>query len=256
MKKLTLWIFLICIPAGAQILSQIFFQNAIPVISYCTVPGYPASPVATNLVYDFDADSISPCSASSVSTWADGSGNSHTATAAAGTITCNSNQLNGHNAVTATSNPKMTIAGSLPSSDVSAFIVFNPTTLAAGNAYALLGSTTTGNKLEYRINGDLLHQQILRQGSALILAGTTNISTATWYQVMTATDGVTTKMHINETVDGTLASNLNIDVANLLFSANGSEGFDGKVARILVYTDISTVNQLANECYLYGKYGR
>src|SRR6185312_1515954 len=88
MKKLILWLSLICLPVGAQILSQIFFQNGTAVIGYCSVPGYPSAPESSDSIQLwYKADQIPSCNGSSISTWADNSGNGYTMTFTAGTHT-------------------------------------------------------------------------------------------------------------------------------------------------------------------------
>src|SRR6185312_5921470 len=98
MKKLILWLSLICLPAGAQILSQIFFRSA---SASC------GTPVTTNIKGWYSADcmtAISPCSTSYTDghsfttgeTWLDRSSNADTMTIDPNEIHCvfKLNQIN------------------------------------------------------------------------------------------------------------------------------------------------------------------
>ncbi len=264
MKKLALWIALLCIPAVAQILSPIFFQT-FPGISYCTVPGYPAAPKATPDLW-FSADCITfassvcgtPSNGSNVTTWADRSGNGNDGQSGTGTFS--TNQINGKPAVTITSHT-YTFKNALPSNNEhTLFQMIDRGDTASG--WVVGGGF---GSFFYLINGGAPKvQEIDAQGSSVIGKATAVFSPNTFYNTMGQESGTTSGpgfivlFHLNEAVD-TLASS-NSALSNITEPTSfgfGSGVTNARQAELIYYTHVlSAADIVYNECYLYGKYGR
>lgn len=256
------------VAAGIQISPLVSLNNSVPIIGYCSVPGYPAAPKAGMALW-LKADSYSPCSATSESTWADSSGNSNTATFTSGTFTCDSNQINGHNALTiAGATPKATLATTL-STPQTAFVVYKIASYTASHDYAIFGSTAPFS-MEWRVTSNSgptgATQMILRENIAVDMSGTLNITAGAWHKLTfsNAPSGAsnTNSIRLDNALDN---QNLGSFVGfgggpNVLFlnGASNTEYFAGQIAEILYYgpsggVSLSAADVTYNDCYLYGE---
>ncbi len=270
MKKFAFFLLLICLPAVAQILSPIFFQSPSNVIGYCATPGYPAAPTGTPQFW-YSADCITfaasvcgtPANGTSITAWADRSGNARDASRTTATATFNTNQINSLPAVTTSGSAEFTIGGSAIGSN-STHTLFGMLNYTSGQ-YAVAG--TGIGQFFYVWNGSPLKQHINAGGGSSVINGSTTLSAGTWYNVMaqetggSSGPGLTAILHVNETLDSntTIGSGQNLTPPNRIFwdKLDNCCGFTGLYAELIYYNQqLSASDIVYNECYLYGKYGR
>lgn len=262
-----------CLVTSAQFVPFPRTGGGPSVIPYCSSVGYPSAPYAGNvteglLAVEFSADSFSPCSATTETSWTDSSGNANTATFTAGTATCNSGQLNGHNAVTLTGSIKASLANDLVAGGYqTAFVVFKQPSFSASTEYALFASTII-NPFEYEIStsgSNVALQRSLQQDSAQRAIGTIPITANVWHQMFVDTQvagGSLYQMNLDRVSDSTGTSYV-IGGPNVLFyNAHDNNSFctGCQIAEMFLYnagttSSLSSAHTLYNECYIYGKYG-
>ncbi len=276
MKKLTFWIFLICLPAGAQILSPIFFQNSSNVISYCSVPGYPAAPYATGLQFKYSADCITFTSSvcgtladgSNVNTWADSSGNGRDATYNQGNHSVlHTNVLNSLPAVTSFAGWYVIGGSAITSNNL--HTIFAVIKNASDNQ-ALLAGGVSALGYGFGISASGSGRQTIWNISTgnFIGSGTTSLN-GSWHSIMgqetggLSGPGLTRLFHVDRTVDtliiGTNTSFTNNTPPTSLFydPTDSCCGYGGLTAEVLYYNTQLTADQIVyNECYLYKKWNQ
>ena len=255
----------IAIIVGASVAQIIPLGNVgAPIISYCTVPGYPSTPISTGLTIWYDAGSFSPCASTTESSWTDSSGNGNTATFTAGTFTCNSGQINGHNGLTVSGSPSASFTNQSGQNIETVFVVFKtPSSFTANANYTFYGTTSISN-FQYRIGADAsahAFQQILAQQSSIQATGTIQITANAWHQgtwCSSVAGGNASLLHLDLAAD--FSSTLRVLAGpNRLFTNGtaGDEFWSGQIAEMLYYsgTGLTSAQIVQNECYLYGKYG-
>lgn len=231
------------------------------IISYCSVPGYPTAPESSDTIrlwYSADCITYSgsvcstPANGSTVTNWNDRSGNGYNAVTNSGTLTFNTNQINGLPALTPSSS-QANISQSIP--NTGHFSVFVMLKSASGNVFSdgFTGYQYTSNP----------HQQVVSNGNAVVGTGTASLSSSSWQQINTTytNSGPSLTFRLNEAsdaVNGSTGTQGMPQPTALFYNRNnGGEFLTGQIAEIIEYSDVlSAANIVYNECYLYGKYGR
>jgi len=204
---------------------------------------------------------------SSVTSWADQSGNSRTATTASGTLTFSTSQLNSLPAITSAGSAWATIGGStIGASDKhSVFIVWNNT--LAGGARGIMGGPSADNTITVYTNVGLGSFGFCYDTSVTTFGNCTSTGTtvSTWYQGNilqrgpASGSGSLIQFRVNESPISLAGggNNLNVNPPELIFAYSASlHTFVGSIAEIIYYsTDLSGGDVTTNETYLHCRYG-
>lgn len=201
----------------------------------------------------------------SVTSWADQSGNSRTATTASGTLTYNTAQINGLPAISEASAAWATIGGTtIPANGhETIFVVFNS---SGTTVKGFIGSSSNGLTYYVQTTNTSGSAFGLDEASSLFLGGTTGaltMNTGTWYQANVAhqsTFGGLPSIQFRlsrANITSTLSANNNANGSNQVFTyASSTDPFIGSIAEIIYYTSLlSGGNITTNETYLNCRYG-
>lgn len=203
-----------------------------------------------------------PANGSTLTTWADHSGNANNVTINAGTCTFNTAQVNSLPAVTFAS-----CRGSLgtvitATNGHTAFVVMSRTTSTAGFVW---GSASAGG-FAYFAASTATAQGIDRQNTANVGAAMTHLTSGVWTQqngfVSNAAGGFAIGFRTASATDTTSSS------TSSSITTNGPSGigadlqgtpasfFSGQIAEIIYYNQTLTLTQIQqNEAYFRAKYG-
>ena len=253
--------------AQVPLLPGVFGSSSVPVIAYCTVPGYPASPFATSLAGWWPASNalcsgVACSNGGSVTTVTDGSGNGRTMTVTAGTVTYNANALNGLPTLTFDANAYLSMASAIPDSGglYSSYAVLKFPSLTFGISNTLFGTSTFGG-YAWRSTNSPGTLQIQSENVTNVATGNSStLSAGTWYQVNTTLQThATYTFRVNRASNGS-GSPANADVSPPNnFGSNqvgGTEKFVGVYADSFIYSALNNSTTVTyNECLIRGRYG-
>lgn len=202
-----------------------------------------------------------PSNGTSISSWADRSGNANNWTKSSGTCTFNTNQVNSKPAVTFSScygNFGTIISAS---SGHTAFLVYQ--TSATSGIY-IFGSSNLGG-FGWSAAWTTGAQELDKQNQTALGVATNHVTSGSWTQINTlmqnAASGFIMDFRMSSAVD-TLSSSTSADI-----SVNGPSGmgadmfnnsapFSGQAAEIMYYNTTLTLTQIQqNEAYFRSKYG-
>jgi hypothetical protein len=194
-----------------------------------------------------------PSNASTVTTWADRSGNGKNLTLSAGTVTYNTSQINGYPALTLAS-AKLGLGSTISPSDQTAFVVFKATSTASKNG--IFGGAA--GAFYYFVNANQGVDVAACVGGSH--SGTATISAGTWYQSnVSRVSSTSVTFRLNRSTDGSSSDATGSATALSTMGYNGcnnTEFFGGQIAEFLYYSSaLSAGNITATENYLNQKYG-
>jgi len=211
----------------------------------------------------FKADSIGTCSTTAVSSWADSSGNGHTATQGTGgnQPVCHASQINSLPAVyfTSSSNQYLIIASPPTLSNATIFVAFQS---YYSDETILGGPTTPTGGLQYYLSSQKQCMQGSYDGS--IGCGTgTGLDQNTWFQTAATFTGGTSYAFYRysgsaTTSDGgsTTATTISGPTAQLGCDHGTGSCITAYIAEIVVYSSVLSATDITQvQGYLHTRYG-
>ena len=208
----------------------------------------------------FKADSISQSNNTPVTSWADSSGNGHTATQ--GTVPdqpqFQTSQINSLPAVYCANPSFLTIASPPTLTNATIFVVFS--SLYSNNA--LLGGSATAGGLEYWLSGGA-QALSASYGASIGTGNNTGVWADTWLQTAATWANASAYafyLYNGETIpDGSGSSSVSITQAteNICADHGGTNQlFNGSIAEIIVYGSVLNSSDITEvQGYLHGRYG-
>ncbi len=220
----------------------------------------------SNLAARWEADCITfpssvcgtPSNGSSVSTWADQSGNGNTFTIAAGTCTFNTSQINSKPAVNFNATCHGTITSiNFASGGSTVYTVLKLANTSGG--YALLSGVHNGSINQWFAE---TKEQGLDDTTATNMGGGTANADTNWHQLgfgLSTNCTITGSFYrIDMAADGSPSSNgpSTCDETGIGWNVAGSNQiFSGQVAALIVWQkELNSTERGLVECYLWGKY--
>ncbi len=217
-----------------------------------------------NLAVRYEADCITfvssvcgtPSNGSTLTTWADESGNANTATVGGGTCTFNTNQVNSNPAVTLAS-CWLTLGSSIAfyASGQTTFVVTKLSSTAGGAIWSGAGSASV------TFSANASHLNILSYTTNVGLGSGTFVSDLNWHQrgfnFAVNCDTTGTSYRVDETNDGSgnACGNPTTQTTIGRNAGNSSEYFPGQLAALISYTRMLTTSERCQvEVYLATKY--
>ena len=212
----------------------------------------------------FKADAIGTCSNTAVSSWADSTANSHTATQATSghQPQCQASQINGLPAVYFNNSRSdwLAIASPPTLTNATAFVVFKVTYTSG----AWLGGGSGGSGLVYFLNGTNNFQTLEGSYDGAIGSGGTDLNGNTWFQVAATwanASAYTFKLYNGSATvsdgGGTSSTNLTGTTAFIGGDHDGTNhAYTGWIAEIVVYPSVLSATDITQvQGYLHSRYG-
>lgn len=229
----------------------------------------PTSPVSGMNVW-YSADCITfvssvcgtPSSGSTISSWADRSGNANNLTVAQGTATFNTNQVGGQPAVTLASSFEGNMASAVASANGhTAFIVFSTTNNTKQFAF---GSAVSG--FGYFVATTTSAQGVDRQNSSNVGVATDTATSGVFIQQNVVVTNAASSFAINFRTSSAIDTTTTSTSSSITVNGPSTVGYDpigtpsaffvGKIAELIMYNQTLTLTQIQqNEAYFRGKYG-
>jgi fibronectin-binding autotransporter adhesin len=217
----------------------------------------PSSGPAPGSTLWLDAAQGVTLSGSNVTAWADQSGNSNNATGVAGHYaTFTSSGLGGEPALSFNGSAYLSDPLSASNGAESIFAVVEPSVLANGSDYTLIGSANSGG-LQLRLSGNQL--QFVDEYVANIVTSVGVVSAGIPSVIVGTTQSGSQAFYINLQSSGTGTDTYTLASGKTTLigenGANGQENFSGYLSALIVYPTVLTIAQIQQtEAYLYSRF--
>jgi hypothetical protein len=218
-------------------------------------------PVTSSLQLWFPADIIGGADGSSVTSWADQSGNANNATVTAGTLTYHTAQIEGLPAVTFASG-KLSLANAI--SSTGQHTVFAVYKLSSSSKGCIIGGGL--GAFTYWFGASSKAQGVDGAGIIQDSTGTAAVDTTLWHQSNVVNSGAGSSPgtiglfrldRADDATIGLITSGNNFTEPTVLGynNSNGSEFFTGQLAELIYYNRNLTTTEVSQvETYLAGRY--
>jgi len=248
-----------------------FLQILSPFFTGSTATTPAAPPAGMSLWYSADCITYTssvcgvPSNGSTITAWADRSGNANDGLRQNGTFTFNTNQVNSQPAVTL-SVAGMNLTNAIPASGGGAWTAFAVYNVGSGNSLSWTDSVGSSQGSFQWVNNQGSNQTVNSSDFAAIGHGSITIAASTWYQsnvqFRNNVSGFILNFRLAKTIDTlvpqTTTSNILQPNGSIFWSPRDgpTSGSTGQVAEFIMYNSLLTSPQITQvETYFTNKYG-